>query len=152
MPPGGIDLRRRRSIWPAFFVSIAALIAGLSVALALTVTTVGPQEVKIFVSPSASMAQVQSIHRQVRAIRGVSDCAFWSRERDYLEALQLLPKGSSFPLTARMTPSSWRCRYARPATLDEIAARLVHLPGVYEVVGPSPTVFSQDVATPLHLP
>lgn len=150
MPPGGIDIRRQPSIWSVFFLSIAALIAGLSVALALAGTTVGPQEVKIFVSPSASMAQVQSIHQQVLAIPGVSDCVFWSPERDYLEALLLLPKPESSLLTARTTPSSWRCRFASPVTLDEIAARVVHLPGVYEIVGPSPTVFSQDVATPLR--
>ena len=133
------DAGWRRWIWHSFFASVALLIVGLIVSLAVTgTTTEQPRPVEIFIQTSASLRQVDSIRQMVEAIPGVGGCAFWSRQRDYHEAVSLLPiQGTDF-LTPQRTPASWRCTYTPPATLNEIFGRLVHVAGVYEIVGGNP--------------
>ena len=134
--PGSEAAGRRRLIWPVFFAVVVALIVGLVVSLAVAGTTRRPQQSQlalIFVQPSAPIGQVEAIKLVASSIPGVTSCAFWSRERDYREALRLLPKSESVSLLPQTTPASWRCTYSRPATIAEISVRLSRVAGVYEV-------------------
>jgi cell division protein FtsX len=136
MDAPGAPAHRRRRIVPIALGVIVLLMVGLVVSLAVSRTTTGPQQVDIFLSPSASPQQVLSVKERAVAMHGVQGCTFWSQERDYREALQLLPASVSADLVPREMPSSWRCQYTPLATLDAISGQLDGVAGVYEVAGP----------------
>jgi cell division protein FtsX len=92
-----------------------------------------PTPMQVWISPDASLEQIARIHNLVYTAPGIKDCAFWSRQHDFRQALRLLPRDVSNVLSPSNTPSSFRCEFVTLSAYENVATRLDAMPGIYEV-------------------
>jgi hypothetical protein len=111
----------------------AALTLGIlsAVTWVLSTTPSPTHNFIVWMNADARGVQIRSARSAAAELPGAS-CAYWSRAKDYREAVRLLPPTQVTVLSPATTPSSIRCRSTTglsPATLH----RLEYMEGVIEV-------------------
>lgn len=102
-----------------------------------------PVDVSVFLQMTATDQQKQSIEAAIRALPGVSDVRFETRDEAYLEFKKLFKDSPDLVNSVRPQdmPESFRFRLADQAsTVDKAKESLSSLPGVDKVnSGPEPS-------------
>jgi cell division transport system permease protein len=161
--PVSVDYVARETasnLWRNRLMTIAAVLT-VAVSLSLVGTTMLLRQgvahattewqhgvsVEVFLKPSASVAQRNSIHQQLVQLPYVQGCTFRSEAYDYHEALNLLPPDESQALTVGTTPSSERCVLNNPTQAQAIAKQFHGYPGVTSVRSPTQAIRSMESVT-----
>jgi len=97
-------------------------------------------QVQVYMKPSATAPELAYVKSRLYTSPYVTGCSFWSREKDYREALQLLSPAESFVLKVQNTPASYRCTPRQPADAAIVVAAFDQEPGVYQAVAPESTI------------
>jgi cell division transport system permease protein len=98
--------------------------------------------VEVFIKPSTSVTQRNSIRQQLDQLPYVQGCTFRSQAYDYHEALHLLTPDESQALTVSTMPSSERCVLNNPTQ-----AQAIGYPGITSVQSPTQAIRSMESVT-----
>jgi cell division transport system permease protein len=100
--------------------------------------------VELFLKPSVSNSQKDSIRQQLHQLPYVQSCVFRSQAYDFGEAKHLLPPDESQALTVASTPSSLRCGLNNPNQAQAIARQFDGYPGVSHVSYPAQAIRTME--------
>jgi cell division transport system permease protein len=92
--------------------------------------------VTVWMQPTASSSEIDSIRTQLAGLPIVKDCQFFTQAQDYQQAKQLLPADEVSVLTVSAMPSSFRCVPVVPSDAFTVQSTFAHEPGVYQVTAP----------------
>lgn len=95
-------------------------------------------QVMVWMNPNAANSEIASVGRQLRSLPYVDQpCVFRGHQYDFSEAKRLI--GSVYTesgVTARQTPTSWRCTPVHPADASAVIEKFSGQPGVLKVMAP----------------
>jgi cell division transport system permease protein len=95
-------------------------------------------QVMVWMNPNAANSEIASVGRQLRSLPYVDQpCVFRGHQYDFSEAKRLI--GSVYTesgVTARQTPTSWRCTPVHPADASAVIKKFSGQPGVLKVMAP----------------
>ncbi|MBU6494996.1 MAG: ABC transporter permease [Acidobacteria bacterium] len=92
--------------------------------------------VTVWMSPSATSGEINTVRTQLNQLPIVKSCVFRSQYQDYLESKSVLPASEWTILKPVDVPSSFRCTPTVPTDAFTIQATFQHEPGVYTVTAP----------------
>jgi cell division transport system permease protein len=161
--PVSVDYVARETasnLWRNRLMTIAAVLT-VAVSLSLVGTTMLLRQgvahattewqhgvsVEVFIKPSTSVAQRNSIRQQLDQLPYVQGCTFRSQAYDYHEALHLLTPDESQALTVATMPSSERCVLNNPTQAQAIAKQFDGYPGITSVQSPTAAIRSMESVT-----
>jgi cell division transport system permease protein len=97
-------------------------------------------EIQVWMKPTASNAEIRYVRQKLYTSPYVTNCSFWSREKDYLEAKTLLPVQEWFILKPSTTPSSIRCTPVQPGLASVVVSTFGQYSGVFAAIAPVATI------------
>ena len=92
--------------------------------------------VTIWMQPTATTAEIANVQGQLANLPIVKHCEFFTQQRDYREALKILPPSESRVLTVAAMPSSFRCVPTVPANAFTVESTFSNQSGVLSVTAP----------------
>jgi cell division transport system permease protein len=93
-------------------------------------------QVTVWMHPTATNDEIGGIKLKLNQDPYVANCVFWSRTRDYQEALKILTGGEVQTLTPATMPSSVRCTPVQTADVPIVISQFQGQPGVLQVTAP----------------
>jgi cell division transport system permease protein len=148
------------NLWRNRLMTIAAVLT-VAVSLSLVGTSLilkqgvahatrqwqGGVSAAVFLKPTVSTAQRNSIAQQLHQLPYVKSCIYRSQQYDYSEAKHLLPPDEAQALTLASTPSSLRCVLNNPNQAQAIAKQFDGYPGVRNVASPLAAIRTMESVT-----
>jgi cell division transport system permease protein len=92
--------------------------------------------VTIWMQPTASTSEINSVQTQLSSLPIVKSCVYYTQAQDLKEAKKLLPPNEWQVLTVATMPSSYRCVPVVPSDAFVVQSTFEHEPGVYQVTTP----------------
>jgi cell division transport system permease protein len=93
--------------------------------------------VTVWMQPTASTSEIDSVRTQLADLPIVRDCNYYTQAQDLKQARQLLPKDEAAVLTVTSVPSSFQCVPTVPSDAFVVQSTFGHSPGVYSVTTPA---------------
>jgi cell division transport system permease protein len=138
-----VNLWRNRLMTMAAMLTVAVSLSLVGAALFLkqgaaqaSVAWEKGTQVTVWMDATASTQEISSTYKSLKANPYVSNCQFWSRTRDYHEALLVMSPGEAQTLTILTTPSSIRCVPVNTANVPIVITTFTGTPGVFRVTAP----------------
>ena len=92
--------------------------------------------VTVWMQPTASASELDSVRTQLTSSPIVKNCVFYTQAQDLAEAKKLLPANEWSVLTVASMPTSFRCTPTVPSDAFVVQSTYQPLPGVYQVTTP----------------
>jgi len=147
----GANLWRNRLMTIAAVLTVAVSLALVGSALLLKqgaskaeVLWQQGTEVRVWMQPGASTAELAAIHSQLNQASYVHGCVYRDQLYDYHEAKTLLTPDEFDSLTVGEVPSSFRCTPTQPQDAQLVMNKFTGQPGVRNVTAPIQTIHSME--------
>ena len=132
---------RMMTIAAVLTVAVSLSLVGASLLLKQSAAQASAQwqqgtRVTVWMQPSASTSEIANIEGQLASLPIVKSCLYFSRQKDYNEAISILPRSETTQLKVADMPSSFRCVPTVPADAFTVVSSFANQPGVYKVTAP----------------